>query len=448
MSPPHVLLTAWAFPPARTSGVYRAAALAEAFLRDGWAVTVLTAPREVFASTGRSDPSLLTSVDPRVTVVEVPFRSAATDVDLGAWTRSRARTPELWNAVTTRRELRSFPESGFGSWRSGLEAAAARVHRETPVDIAVGTANPHVDFVPGWSLYERFGVPHVMDYRDAWTFDVFTGERPPGLAAGVAAWEARLIGSARQVWFVNEPIRDWHASAYPADRDRMRVVPNGFDIPAGSGTLGVPWRREGEDGLDFGYVGTINTGQFPLVPLLAGWRRARALDPVLARSRIVLRGYLGRDGVADPVLAAWLREAESDGIVYGGPVAKARVHDVYASFDALVLALASGPGVTSGKVFEYVGTGLPVVSVHDPGSAAATVMRDSPVWAGVGWDEESVARAFCRAVSVVGEQTGESRNRAIGWGARWERQSSLAPHVAELRRLVEERAGDIERRTL
>lgn len=433
----HLLLTAWAFAPARTSGVYRAIGIANAFAADGWDVTVLTAPESVFAMEGTIDRSLSAQVHERVRIIEVPFASGVYSSDIARWGWARARHAELWATV---RGLR-FPETGFGDWRPALEAAAERVHRERPVDLALGTASPSVDFIPGYQLKRRHGVPAVMDYRDAWTIDVFTGQRQARASERAERRERDLLASADQIWFVNEPIRTWHEQKYPSIVGRTRVVPNGFDVVDGV-TPAVAFRPVPADRpLTFGYIGTINTGQFPTEALLNGWMRAREKDPDIASARISLRGYLGRTGVADKALADFLERAAAHGILYEGPVAKAEVAQAYSEFDGLVLALASGPGVTSGKVFEFAGTGLPVVSVHDPESAASTIMSGSPVWTPsrtLGADD--VADAFIRTAALIRSQTPESRDNAIAWGAEWERMRQLARPVSELTGHLAERS--------
>ncbi|WP_308493261.1 glycosyltransferase [Microbacterium terrisoli] len=430
----HLLLTAWAFAPARTSGVYRAIGMANAFAGQGWDVTVLAADEAVFSVEGTVDSSLSGQVDSHIRVVRVPFTSGVYARDIGQWSRAQARHPELWGMG----HGLPFPETGFGDWRPALTRAAEDVYRGTPVDLTIGTASPSVDFIPGWHLKRRHGVPMLMDYRDAWTIDVFTGGRNPRATARAERWERRFLAAADQVWFVNEPIRSWHAAKYPTAAGRMRVVPNGFDLVGGVSPA-VPFAPvPDERPLVFGYIGTINVGQFPAESLLEGWRRARTRSPELARARLVLRGHLGRSGVAGEALDGYLRRAEQDGIVYAGPVAKADVAEAYATFDALVLALASGPGVTSGKVFEFAATGLPVVSVHEPASAATTIMRESPVWVpAVSMSADDVASALIAGAALVRSQSAATRAQAVEWGAQWERARQLDAGVAGASELLD-----------
>lgn len=430
---PHLLLTAWAFPPARTSGVYRAAGIADAFAAAGWRVTVLCGPADLFTSSGVSDASLVATRHPGVRVIEVGLEHPELSTDIAQWSRLRARQPELWAKLRLRRDLRAFPEPWYGSWAAPLRRAAEQVHRDDPVSVTLGTAAPYVDFVPGEHLYRRAGVPYVLDYRDAWTFRTFTGQRPADLADDVPARESALIRDALRVWFVNDPIRHWHEEAYPGAAARMRTVRNGFDLPAGTTdprALGVPLRHPASP-LTFGYVGTINFGAFPLEEVVAGWRRARPQLP--ERSSLVLRGHLGRTGQGSPALRGALAAAEEVGIHYLGPVPRGDVWQVYRDFDALLLALPSGPGVTSGKVYEYAATGLPIVSVHTPETPVHEVLGDAPHWCPVpSLGAQDIAAAFLAAADCAQRATVDERQRAIDDAARWERSRLLVPAVEDL----------------
>ena len=53
--------------------MYRALATANAFVREGWQVTVLTATRDTFERLTGSDPEAEKSIDPRIDIVRVPF---------------------------------------------------------------------------------------------------------------------------------------------------------------------------------------------------------------------------------------------------------------------------------------------------------------------------------------------------------------------------------------
>lgn len=435
-SRPHLLYTAWSFPPSRAGGVYRAIATVNAFAERGWDVTVLTVPRELFISSIGVDLGLEKQLHPGITVERIDPKVPAFQHDLAEWSRTRARWPEFWKLASFGRDMMHFPEPNYGRWRPALEKAAERIHAGKPIDVAIGTGNPHVDFVPGWHLHKKFGVPFVIDYRDAWQLDVFTGNKLITATPAVARWEKRLVKAANEVWFVNEPIRRWHAERYPADEAKMQVVANGFDQYGSALDVPVRERGVGAAPLTFGYIGTITT-HVPLEQLIAGWRAARAQGGAMAGAQLVLRGYLGHFGEADAKAERLIDGARADGVSYDGPVGKTEIGGTYRSFDALVLALGTGKYVTSGKVFEYAATGLPVVSVHDPGNAASDVLRDSPVWVPTAsLAEHDVAQAFCRTAELAVSQTAEERAAAQRWGAQYERNRQLEPRIEALGKLA------------
>ena len=431
---PHLLYVAWGFPPCRGSGVYRAWATANAFAAAGWDVTVLTVPRETFTMSTGVDESLERTVDPSIEIVRVPFHAAAFENDLRTWSRTRATVPELWNVLNARKDWRSFPERTYGGWRAALEEAALGVHQRHPVDLVLGSANPHVDFIPGWVLHEKHDVPYVMDYRDAWQLDVFSGARLHSAGSAVAEWERRLIDNAHGVWFVNDPIRQWHAELYPQAADRFHVVANGYDAAPDEPPL-----TKDEDGLVFGYIGTISSA-VPIDRLVDGWKLARSESALLATSRMELWGHLNHVGPPSEAMARQLAGFAENGISYRGPVAKREIGQVYSRFDALLLVLGTGRYVTSGKVYEYAATGLPIVSVHDPGNAASDVLRDAPSWFAVeDLSASQIAAALIAAAEAAKQQTPEQRQAARTWAEQFHRSRQLDPQIRALRTAVENR---------
>lgn len=94
-------------------------------------------------------------------------------------------------------------------------------------------------------------------------------------------WETKLLADAREMWFVNEPIRAWYAKEYPDVADRMHVVMNGWDPElAPTSADPVPAQRP----LTYGYLGTISK-MVPLAELVAaGSRRATTTRSCVRRA--------------------------------------------------------------------------------------------------------------------------------------------------------------------
>ena len=431
---PHLLYVAWGFPPSRSGGVYRALATANRFAVNGWDVTVLTADRETFERHTGVDPSLEERVDPRIEVVRVPFSWPVQETDLRQWSRFRATRPQWWLKSRIVRDRRPFPEVTYGPWRRPIEAAAEAVHTQHPVDLVVATANPNVSYTAAYHLHRKHGVPYVMDYRDAWQLDVFSGDRLHSPRSRVARWEKRLVHAAAEVWFVNRPILDWHAGLYPDAAGRMHTVANGFDAELAPAIHDR--KPTGDRPLVFGYIGTMSP-KVPLLQFVRGWRRARESSPAVATAATRLHGYLGYYAVPETTMARLVTGAADDDVSYEGPVGKGDVGKVYDSFDVLLLILGTGRYVTSGKVYEYLATGLPIVSVHDPGNAASDVLQGYPLWfPAASLDADDVADAIRRAAEAAGTADEAVRRRAREFGAVYQRELQLDPRIEALSALA------------
>jgi glycosyltransferase involved in cell wall biosynthesis len=431
---PHLLYVAWAFPPARNAGMYRALATANAFVRDGWNVTVLTATEDTYERLTGSDPETVNSIDPRINVVRIPFDPERGDTNIGSWSRLRVCSSLLWNASRWLVSLAQFPELAYGSWRKPLEQAAEQINASSRVDLVLGTANPNVDFAPANYLNRRFGTPFVIDHRDAWHLNVYSGKRVGKRWHRSNRLEHSLLARCTEAWFVNEPIKQWHASEYPQAAAKFHVVANGYDTSF-VGDANEP--RPENAPLVFGYLGTIY-GPIPLREALEGWALARARVPELADAQLIFRGRLGHFAEADQEAANLLKSFESENVSYGGPVSKTQVSAAYQDFDALLLIISKSKYVTSGKVFEYASTGLPIAALHDPVTAATGILKGYP---SVHPAKSVSAAAFADAIESAAissaRSTAQSRHAARAWAAHLERDAQLSPRIAALRTVIE-----------
>jgi len=427
---PHVLYVAWGFPPCRGGGVYRALATANGFAQHGFRVTVLTADRETFLRFTGVDESLEALVDPRIEIVRVPFEWPTLETNVRRWSALRALAPRVWRKVRVRLDKVSFPEVGYGPWRKPLEAAATRIHQHDPVDLVVASANPNVDFTVADRLHRDHNVPYVMDYRDAWMLNVFDGDLLHRERGRVARLEARLVAGAREVWFVNEPIRRWHQQRYPQAAERMHVVANGYDPEFAP--VARTSARDADKPLTFGYIGTVST-KVPLLEFAEGWQIARDRCPELKGAKAQIWGYLGYYATPHAGLQTIVRDHENDGLQYAGPLPKGLVRDTYEHFDAALLILGKGRYVTSGKVFEYTASALPIVSVHDPKNAASDILRGYPLWFPVSdLQPESVARALEDAAVAARTASAEIRQLCRIFSEQHARDLQLLPRIVAL----------------
>ncbi|WP_016908344.1 glycosyltransferase [Streptomyces xiaopingdaonensis] len=431
---PRVLYLAYYFPPSRASGVFRARATANHLASRGWETTVFAAPREFFEEylRGACDPSLEATVHPRVRVHRPPMSFSHWERDVRGYGVLRRNFPALSRELHRVLQSRVFPEL-YLNWIPRVLADAVACHLRRPFDLVLATGNPFVSFAAAWFLGRLLGVPYAVDYRDAWTFNQFTEE--PKFPAGSPAhgWERRVLDGAAEAVFVNDGMRQWHRERYPSAAERMTVVPNGWEPEL----LGdQPFRPPDPDRpLRFGYLGTV-TSYLPLRELFEGWRLARG-HPLLEGAELSIHGHLGFFPKDVAALRRRLPVGGETGVRYAGPFDKADVRSVYAQHDALVFCVPGARYVTSGKVFEYMASGKPVVSVHQPEIAAAEVLSGYPLWfAGGELTAEEVARSFVAAAEAARAGDRERHARAVAHARAFTREATLGPWERRLRKLA------------
>lgn len=376
--PPHVLYVAWGFPPHRGPGTYRPLASVNALVGRGTRVTVLTADRDTFDVVVGADHSLTEAVDPRVRVVRVPMLADTRDPVVNRWPGERAADPRTWTRALAAELGASFPEPVYVPWLRRAASAALAVHRVDPVDLVIASGNPYVDFAVATLLHAEAGVPFILDDRDSWLLDVYTGEPRADLDA-VLPWFEPALAACRAMWFVNPPIAAWHRSRFPWAAEKVDVVENGWDpLFLDMERLAQEAGRRPPGPAVLTFVGTVNP-TLPLRAMAEAWRRARAVDPDASDGLLRVVGQLGHSAGSPTAGQMEVQDAfRDDGIVFTGRVRTRLITDVYASSDALLFAKEGGGMVTSGKVYEYVATGLPIVAALGEAHDAWRVLEGYP----------------------------------------------------------------------
>jgi glycosyltransferase involved in cell wall biosynthesis len=449
---PRVLYMSFFFPPSRASGVYRGRATANYLARHGWDVTVFAAPLDfLYRVIGSVDEQLTTTIDSRVRLHRPRMSLFPWEHDLRRYSRFRGLMPIPALKLHQVLQRYLFPE-GYGSWGRSAVGQALRMHSRTPFDVVLATGNPFAAFAAAWMFNRLTHVPYIVDYRDSWTLNLFDDGPafPPGHPAW--RWERRVLKRASGIVFVNEALRAWHADRYPAQATKMMVVPNGWDPDLFDTDAPAEPARSPSAPLNFAYLGTITAAQ-PVEELGAAFRRARE-HPELADARLSIHGHLGffRNSQAELLnrlgLDAEGRHVDDDelgpAIRYRGPVSKLGVSDVYRDSDVLVfMAAGTGGGaryITSGKVFEYMASGRPIVSVHAPDIAAREVLEGYPLWFNAhSLDISELAQTMIAAGKAARDMTAAQREAAQRHAASYTRDVLLATLEQRMRALLPSR---------
>jgi glycosyltransferase involved in cell wall biosynthesis len=158
-----VLVVAYYFPPMGLSGVQRTLKFVKYLPSFEWMPTVLTvSSRGYFAK----DETLLKEIEPLG--IEV-VRTHSFDINRLFRKQEVVKMPaERVRKVLSRISDSVFiPDNKIGWKHSALKTASALIKKEK-FDAIFVTAPPQTDFLIGKTLKEKFHIPLVLDYRDAW----------------------------------------------------------------------------------------------------------------------------------------------------------------------------------------------------------------------------------------------------------------------------------------
>jgi glycosyltransferase involved in cell wall biosynthesis len=158
-----VLVIAYYFPPLGLSGVQRTVKFVKYLEQYGWQPTVLTVSHTGYYA---KDESMLRELEARnIRIV----RADSLDPNRLFQKKGVVKVPaERTRKILSRLSDTFFiPDNKIG-WKHAAVKAASALLKEEPHQLIFATAPPQTAFLIGKALKEKFKIPLVVDYRDAW----------------------------------------------------------------------------------------------------------------------------------------------------------------------------------------------------------------------------------------------------------------------------------------
>jgi glycosyltransferase involved in cell wall biosynthesis len=427
-----LLLVSYLFPPAGGIGVQRVLSWTRYLPALGFDVFVLSASNP---SVPTLDPELVKTVPPEVTVVRTWSPEAPYKLRQKLWrglggngreTRAAAdQGRSSWVKDAVRRILTPDPEV---VWTPGAKWVAARLVREHRIDAVVVSAPPFSSFLVGNYLKRRFaGLRYVADFRDEWLdfyLDAFEYGRHPAIRRRAAWIEAETVRNADLVLSITPSCVRRIRSRYPELPDsRFVCLPNGYDPAMFEG---FQPRRRGDGRIRVAHVGTVYPHSTPRYYFDALERLPESL-----RDRFETH-FIGRITPEERRHFA----GRALRVVEKGFLPQEQAIREMEEADILLLTMTD-PNFTSGKIYEYLATGKPILAVSPPGGEVDAVMRET----GAGWlvdpaDADAMARCLREAAETF-ERDGGFAPRAREAAAKYARPRLAEQFAAMLRELLD-----------
>lgn len=347
-----VLVLAYLFPPLGGAGVQRTLKFVRYLEPLGWDATVVSTRSQDYPA---RDPSLLQEIPETTRVIRTPAVPLLRWLSLVPY---RLGLMGLFAYLT-------WPDGGIG-WSPFALAAALRAARQDRPDVIYSTSTPQGGHLVALLVHRLTGIPWVADFRDEWATDAFRADQPRPLARLSARFERAITQGASRVVVAAEYFR---LDGLAQDDPKRAVIVNGVDEADLPASTAPP-----ADRFVLSYVGTTYGIRDPTPAL-------RAI------AALVNRGEIDADKVEVRLVGSmWLEGFEPPAgirVEQTGYVEHARAIEEMWSATALLLYVPSSSLAPSGKLFEYLASGRPLLCLAHRDNLASQLVRE--------WDAGVVA---------------------------------------------------------
>lgn len=350
-----LLLVSYYFPPLAGSGVFRPLRMAKHLPRHGWEVTVLTVSERARVL---RDPSLQQEVPPGTRVERTLSLEPRTAL-LGL---HKLRLGKLAGKIEPWFYL---PDDQRG-WVPFAHRRLTAVLRDREHHAVLSTSGPASAHLVGLHA-RRKGLPWIADFRDEWTTNPYLRYPTSWHLRRNRRLERRVLTEADRVVCVSEPwLENLRGLVPDQPREKFTALPNGYDAdhfreppPPPPGRFRVV------------YTGTFYGHRSPRVFL-------EALRAVVGEGRIPASDlevvFVGHTAGADGLTAL---PPDLVRVVEQRPFFESLAHLHEAAVLLLVIPGEGGAGNHTGKLFNYLASGRPILALAPRVNVAADLIRDT-----------------------------------------------------------------------
>ena len=342
-----------------------------------------------------------------------------------------------WRLTAPRDYVRAFDAWMYfardAAWNRPMVTAARAVFRAGVHRAVITSGPPHMVHRAGWLVARDAGVPFVMDMRDPWSLARAIVDH---LASPVWLWvaarhERAAVERAALVVANTELARSALQAAYPAARDRIVAVLNGYDpepIPAPPPAEGTAAGRR----FVIAYAGSIYLDRDPRPLFRAARQVVRELGLTPAQFGIEFIGHVERFGTA--AVAALAADAGIGAYLRLGPPRPRAAMMEFLAGAAMLLSLPQDlPLTIPSKIFEYMQFPAWLLVLAKRGGATELLLRESGADVVDPADEARLAAVLRERVTQF--RNGE-RPAPLSADGRFSRRAQAQPLFDALERLA------------
>jgi glycosyltransferase involved in cell wall biosynthesis len=354
-----LLVITYYWPPAGGAGVQRWLKFSKYLPLYGWEPVILTVDPQ-FAAYPALDTTLANDIPVDIKV----HRTKATD-----WFRlygnNKSKVPSSGFAVNMDNSLKGkisrfirgnffIPDPRRG-WNRFAFRKACEIIETKKINYIITTSPPHSTQLIGLRLKKRFpAITWISDLRDAWTdiyyYNLFY---PSKISATIdASYERRVLRNADRIITVGKNLAEGFSSKIREARAKIQIISNGYDEEDFEGIeMTLP------DRFTITYIGTMSEA-YPMEAFI------EALSVIDKTGHDFLFRFVGNiSGDLKTKITDAIGREKTEFIPYSEHPEAIKL---MASSSLLLLVVPlteSNKAITPGKLFEYIGTGKPVLYI-------------------------------------------------------------------------------------
>ena len=394
-----VLIVTYYFPPSGGSGVQRTLKFVKYLREFGWEPVVLTARDADYPV---YDESLFSEVPEGVRVyrsrIWEPYRfyrkltgrQASESTDIAALTRDVETQRRFSERLSEWVRAAFFVPDGRVGWKPFAYRLGKKILADEEIQVIFSSAPPYTTHLIARRLKRASGLPWVADFRDSWIGWLSAPQWRPRLARKLELrMEGAVLREADRLLAVSHGVREDLLSRHPeAAGDRWAWLPNGYDAADFEAVQPVPRNHR----LTLTYVGSLYGPRNPEALVRALEQLKGEGGAELARLRVRFVGRIGQ-----PILERLKRSKVSamfDVVPY---VSHAESLAYLLATDVALLIIDDAPanrGILTGKLFEYIGAGKPILALAPEGEAADLIRSENLGWVVPPDDPEAVRKTL------------------------------------------------------
>ncbi len=341
-----ILFIAYYYPPLAGSGVFRPMKMIRYMREEGYDVDVLTVDSISYHT---KEETLL-----RESKANHIFRARSYDplalINRFRKKKNTEKKPLIINEKKKKLINSFFPIDNKIGWYLPAVCKADELFKSAKYDLVFATIGPYTSALIALKISKKYHIPLIIDYRDHWSLNTYQFDYNPFNKLLAKHYEKAVLKQASLVSTIGIVMKDELTQHFMKNsKDKCIVAYNGFEES------------------DFTYTEPVKSKEVKYVRYLGTFNANRTVKYFCqVLSELKEENYLFQNiifefyGTFDQETFSYLSQSIFQNIVRIKPqISHQKSIEMICSADVLLLFISSddGPGVLTGKIFEYIRSG-------------------------------------------------------------------------------------------